>query len=285
MRAVTSALAAVLAGLTALPAGAIAADYLRGTQIDQPVSAPVFAPGFDWSGFYLGGGAGVSETKFKPGEGVQKLANHAFRNTLIGTEYNPGGWVSNLPDKRDSGSQFFGILGYNYLFGDVVLGFEADYTRSGHAYSVSDDIARRVTTSNGSVNDVFLRTNQSAKLNDYATMRLRMGWAYGRIMPFATFGGAVGRFDTRSTVDANALIVANAGLPTEQRFQTAGYPLQVGATRKNKYAFGLSAGAGVDWAVTDNLFLRAEYQIVRFAEVEGTTTTVNTGRVAAALKF
>ena len=47
----------------------------------------------------------------------------------------------------------------------------------------------------------------------------------------------------------------------------------------------MAFGGGVDWAITDNLFLRAEYQYIAFGEVEGTTTTVNTGRVAAALKF
>ena len=64
-----------------------------------------------------------------------------------------------------------------------------------------------------------------------------------------------------------------------------GYPLTVGAAKKNVYGFGLAVGAGVDMALTDNLFLRGEYQLIRFADVEGTTTTVNTARVAAGVKF
>lgn len=274
----------------ALPQAARGADYLRGSQIEQPVEAPLFGSGrFDWSGFYFGGGAGLSDTKFKPGEGLQALANYAFRNTMLGAEHNLGAWVDNLPEKRDSGAQFFGLLGYNYLFDDIVLGFELDYTRSGHSYGVSDYIARRVTTSNGSLHDVELTTNQGAKLNDYATFRLRMGWAYGRIMPYATIGGAVGRFNTTSTVKSTWYFYrtnAVTGAPEEgyaSGFEPNSPP--VGSTKKNTYSFGLSAGAGVDWALTDNLFLRAEYQIVRFAEIEGTTATVNTGRVAAALKF
>ncbi|MCV9938495.1 outer membrane beta-barrel protein [Boseaceae bacterium BT-24-1] len=273
--------------MLALPQAALGADYLRGSQIEQPIEPPpTFGGGrFDWSGFYLGGGAGVSETKFKPGEGLRTIANYAFRNTDLAAERDMGTYISNLPDKRDSGSQFFGIVGYNYLFDDVTLGIEADYTRSGHEYSVSDFIARRSALSNGNVYDWSMATNQAAKLDDYATLRLRMGWAYGRIMPFGTIGAALGRFNTNSTINANLLIVNNAGAFNETRNQAVGYPLQVGAVRKNTYAFGLAAGAGVDWALTDNLFLRAEYQIVRFAEIEGTTTTVNTGRVAAALKF
>ncbi|RXT52453.1 hypothetical protein B6S44_16885 [Bosea sp. Tri-44] len=271
----------------ALPQAAQGADYLRGSQIEQPVEPPpMFGGGrFDWSGFYFGGGAGVSETKFKPGEGLRALANSAFRNTDLAAERDMGSFINDLPDKRDSGTQFFGIAGYNYLFDDVVLGLEADYTRAGHEYRVRDFISRRSTMAAGHAYGWSMATDQAAKLNDYATLRLRMGWAAGRIMPFATIGAALGRFNTTSTIDADTTIITNPGLPTETVSQATGYPLRVGTLRKNTYAFGLAAGVGVDWALTDNLFLRAEYQIIRFAEIEGTTTTVNTGRVAAALKF
>ena len=290
MRAASiAALAPVVATacVLALPQAAQGADYLRGSQIEQPVEAPsMFGGGrFDWSGFYFGGGVGINETKFKPGEGLRNLANSAFRNTDLIAERDMGSFINDLPDKRDSGTKFFGITGYNYLFDDVVLGVEADYTRSGHEYRVTDYIARRSTMSSGRVYDWAMATDQAAKLNDYATLRLRMGWAYGRIMPFATIGAALGRFNTTSTIDADILIVNNANQANETRVRASGYPLRVGTIRKNTYAFGLAGGVGVDWALTDNLFLRAEYQIVRFAEVEGTTTTVNTGRVAAALKF
>jgi len=271
----------------ALPQAAQGADYLRGSQIEQPVEAPpMFGGGrFDWSGFYFGGGAGVSDTKFKPSEGLADLVNYPFRNSITGAEANPGSWLSDIPEKRDSGATFFGIVGYNYLFDDVVLGFEADYTRSGHSYSTGDSISRRVDLSDGSTRGITVAAEQGAKVNDYATARLRMGWAYGRIMPYATFGGAVGRFNTTSVAYVDNRFLFNAGLPNQTSLQVAGFPQTVGGNKKNVYAFGLSAGAGVDWALTDNLFLRAEYQIVRFAEVEGTTVTVNTARVAAALKF
>lgn len=276
----------------ALPQAAQGADYLRGSQIEQPVEPPpLFGGGrFDWSGFYAGGGAGVSDTKFKPDQGLGALANYAFRNTRLGSEVELGSWVGNLPEQHDSGATFFGMAGYNFLFDDVVLGFEADYTRSGHAYrSHIDPIGRLVATSDGTLNDVTLFPSQGAKLNDYATLRLRMGWAYGRIMPYATIGGAIGRFNTNSTIKSTWYLYRTnpiTGAP-EEGYATGYGPnaLPVGGPKKNVYGFGLTAGLGVDWALTDNLFLRAEYQLVRFAEVEGTTVTVNTGRVAAALKF
>jgi outer membrane immunogenic protein len=279
----------VMACSLALPQAAQGADYLRGSQIEQPVEPPPMfgSDRFDWSGFYVGGGAGISDTKFKPSKGVGDLVNYAYRNTAIAQQNNLSDLVQNLTEKQDSGATFFGFMGYNYLFGDVTLGFEADYTRSDHSYGLRDYISREYARP-GVPTDrqgISVASNQGATLNDYATARLRMGWAYGRLMPYMTVGGAVGRFNTVSEIYTDTQFRTNAGLPTESIQQIDGYPLTVGSRKKNVYAFGLSAGAGVDWALTDNLFLRAEYQIVRFAEVEGTTVTVNTGRVAAALKF
>jgi len=276
--------AAVIAELVASPA--LAADYpvLRGSQIEDVARAPDI--GINWSGFYFGGGAGVSDTKFEPGEGLQDLARFSFRNTLLGAEQDMGAFVNNLPSKRDSGATYFGFVGYNWAFGDVILGLEADYTRSGQSYSISDYIARRSTTSNGSLNDWSMTTTQGAKLQDYATARLRMGWAYGSIMPYATIGGAVGRFNTISTVTSTWHITrVNPVTGGIEDFDAAGYPLTVGGAKKNVYGFGIAVGGGVEWALSDNLFIRGEYQLIRFADVEGTTTTINTARAAAAVKF
>lgn len=284
-----AALAAILLAGAVTTDAASAADYpvLRGSQIDDAPPAPEFDSRMNWSGFYVGGGAGVSSTKFEPGNGLQNLANYAYRNTLLGSEVNMGSLVGNLPSKSDSGSTFFGFTGYNFAFGDVILGLEADYTRSNQEYLISDFIGRRSTTSDGTINDYTLTTRHGAALKDYATARIRMGWAYGRIMPFATIGGAVGRFDTTSTIDATWRFTRTNAVTgaIENNVVASGYPLRVGSTKSNVCGFGLTAGGGIDMALTENLFLRAEYQIIRFADVEGTTTTVNTGRVAAALKF
>jgi opacity protein-like surface antigen len=288
MRAGSFAASALLIGCAlGLPQAAAAADYLRGSQIEGPVEAPTFVSDqINWSGFYFGGGAGVSDTKFKSGEGLADLVNYPFRNSITGAEADPGSWLSDIPEKHDSGATFFGFTGYNVLFGDVMLGFEADYTRSSHSYSIVEPpIARRVNLSDGSTRGITVSAEQGAKLNDYATARLRMGWAYGRIMPYATVGAAVGRLNTSSVAYVDNRFLFNPGLPTETSAQVAGFPQTVGGAKKNVYSFGLSAGLGLDWAVTDNLFLRGEYQLVRFAEVEGTTVTVNTARFAAGLKF
>uniref|UniRef100_A0A9E7ZXR9 Outer membrane beta-barrel protein n=1 Tax=Bosea sp. NBC_00436 TaxID=2969620 RepID=A0A9E7ZXR9_9HYPH len=285
IRSIALMLGSTALATSLLAAPILAADYpvLRGSQIED---APPPPSRFTWDGFYFGGGAGVSDTQFKPGTGLQDLARFAFRNTTLGQQIDMGNLVNNLPSKSDSGATYFGFAGYNWAFGDAVLGFEADYTRSGHSYQIDDYIARRAVTPDGTVNDFTLTTNQGAKLDDYATARLRLGWAFGNFMPFATIGGAVGRFNTMSTVTAtNYLTQTNPVTGVISQGQANGYPLTVGATKKNVYGFGLTVGGGVDWALTDNMFLRGEYQLIRFADVEGTTTTVNTARAALGVKF
>ena len=285
IRSVALMLGSTALATSLLAAPILAADYpvLRGSQIED---APPPPSRFTWDGFYFGGGAGVSDTQFKPGTGLQDLARFAFRNTTLGQQIDMGNLVNNLPSKSDSGATYFGFAGYNWAFGDAVLGFEADYTRSGHSYQIDDYIARRAVTPDGTVNDFTLTTQQGAKLDDYATARVRLGWAFGNFMPFATIGGAVGRFNTMSTVTAtNYLTQTNPVTGVISQGQANGYPLVVGATKKNVYGFGLTVGGGVDWALTDNMFLRGEYQLIRFADVEGTTTTVNTARAALGVKF
>ncbi len=44
----------------------------------------------------------------------------------------------------------------------------------------------------GDTNDVTLTSQQTVRIHDYVTARIRLGAAYGRFLPYVTFGGAVG---------------------------------------------------------------------------------------------
>ncbi len=45
------------------------------------------------------------------------------------------------------------------------------------------------------------------------------------------------------------------------------------------------AGLGVDWAVTPSIFLRAEWEYIAFATINGINATTNTGLVGAGVRF
>lgn len=271
--AVSTAIGAIaLAAAAAAPA--LAADYpvLRGSQFDEPSPQPeMFSDAFSWSGFYIGGYAGQSQTNFRTDRGVMDLANGAFNAVSILSEISPGELVR-TGARRDRGVTFGGFAGYNMAFGDAMIGFEADYTKVDQTTTASTLEARLVST--GSIR---VASTQDATLNDYGSVRARFGYAFGRLMPYFTIGAAAGRFDTN-------IQVAAAYLDTN-RNSYFGYPRTLGGPRKDVWGYGLSMGGGVEAALTDNIVLRGEYMFTRFNNVEGVTVNLNTARVAAALKF
>lgn len=262
----------------ALPQAAQGADYLRGSQIEQPVEAPaMFGSGrVDWSGFYVGGFAGGSQSRFDTDQGITKLVEYGFRETTIGASINAAEIALARP-RRDSGAVFGAYAGYNYLFDDVIIGFEADYTRTGQETQASTLESRRVG------NEYYeVGTRQDAKLSDQFSFRARFGYSYGRLMPFFTAGLAVGRFDTNVSARLDWGTTDDAGV---RQASYRGWPRTVGGPKQDVWAFGGVIGGGIEAALTDNLILRAEYLFTRFNDVEGLTVNQNTARVGAALKF
>ena len=274
MRNPSIAAAALLAcGLSAAftISQASAADYpvLRGSQIEDtpaPPSSEYFNERFSWSGFYAGGFAGMSRTKFTPSGSTLQTQTNGLRSSLRnrqGYEVTPNPIYAN---QADSGVNFGGFAGYNFLFGDVVLGLEADYTRQDARYASANPV--RV---NGiGVNNVAATLRGGHKLTDYGSARVRFGYAWGRLMPYATLGVAVGRGDSE-------VLLTNPATPI------AGIPESV--RTRDSYLYGATIGLGLEAALADNIVVRAEYLLTRFSSFEGTVIDINNARVGAALKF
>ena len=258
-----------------LAAPTLAADYpvLRGSQIED---APPAASQFSWEGFYVGGFAGQAQSRFERDQSVDRLIDYAMLNTTIANSINVYDLTRTMP-RRDSGAMFGGYAGYNWAFGDVVMGLEADYSRIDQAAAASRLESRRVGNQYLTVG-----LNQSARINDYASLRARFGYTYGRWMPYVTFGAAVGRFDTNVSVYSDWGPTDNNGVALGSY---VGWPRMVGGPKKDVWGFGGVIGGGIEAALADNILVRAEYLYTRFNDVEGITTSLNQARVGAALKF
>jgi outer membrane immunogenic protein len=120
-----------------------------------------------WSGFYAGLNAGG-------------LFNST--NASIGENNTGGGFAGN-------GGGFSGGVqgGYNYMFGPVVLGGEVDFQGT--------TLSENVTGSAGGTN-----LNATQNLPWFSTIRARVGYPVGKIMPYVT-GGAVWGNQTLSGYD------------------------------------------------------------------------------------
>jgi opacity protein-like surface antigen len=89
----------------------------------------------------------------------------------------------------------------------------------------------------------------------------RAGYAIGQFLPYAVLGVAIGRFNYGSVIGG----------------------LFVG--KDNAFDAGFVTGLGVDWAVTPGIFLRAEWEYIAFAAVNGTRAQTNTGLIGGGVRF
>ncbi len=269
------------AGVLALTGSAAqAADYngLRGSQIEQTPQPPSdMSSDINWGGVYIGGTGGFSQSRFSTDKGVMDIANGVFNSSTALSIFNPG-QMALIPARRDSGVTFGAIAGYNMMFGDVMLGAEIDYNRVGQETKAGTFEPRQAGPER-----VITATTQNARLNDYFSARIRMGYAMGSFMPFVTGGLAVGRFDTNVSAYGDYQFQNPAGSGIYASYLS--YPKTLGGPKKDSYGYGMSLGGGLDMAVTENIIVRGEYLYTRFNDVDGITVGMNTARVAAAVKF
>ena len=278
-----------MAGLVAaagLPA--LAADYpvLRGSQIEDAPPAPsdLFGSGpTNWTGFYLGGFGGYSDTNFGVGRGAANLVANYLRQTTIEAEMNASSLL-NMPNFSKRSNTFGGFGGYNWQFGSAVVGFEADYSRYDVSGSSSDAIGRVKTLSDGYIGTIGLTGKTAARIDDISTLRIRAGYAIGEFMPFITGGLAYGRGSVTSSatiktsyVDADPTTAPDLP-PINNATET------VSSNRKNSSMLGGTVGVGVE-ALFGGLLLRAEANYVRMEAQGNVVVETTTARVGAGVKF
>ncbi|MGB6548472.1 MAG: porin family protein, partial [Xanthobacteraceae bacterium] len=63
------------------------------------------------------------------------------------------------------------------------------------------------------------------------------------------------------------------------------YSFSNSAGKTNTILYGFTVGGGVDVALTQNIFLRAEYEYIQFAPFASITAAISSARIGAGLKF
>jgi len=253
------------------PAQALADDFdvLRGS-----LSSPSY---MHWNGVNFGGQFGLSNMHTDFGNGTSSEVAYILRDSTLESEDSPSSWTT-LPATTTSGRNYGVFLGYNVQWDEIVLGFDVAYNRSSAQSDVNDSITRIVTTSDSIQHTVTIDAQASMKLVDYATFRLRTGYAIGQFLPYVFAGGAVGRFNYRTSatvtdVQDNGGVITTFGPATDSN------------NRDNAIAGGFTVGVGMDVAILPNVFLRAEYEFVGFGQVNGIRSQLNVGRIGIGMKF
>jgi opacity protein-like surface antigen len=289
-------LRAGLAALTLIlmaPAGAVAGDmpdFLRGSY------TPTYTR---WEGFYVGGQAGETFGSADFANATQSMLNYILSNTELQDQVS--GWTT-LPKGSTGAASYGGFIGYNYQWNDVVMGGELNYNHTSLKIGAADTIGPLLVTGanlpDGSTvyYNVQVASAASVAINDIMTARLRGGWTFDNFMPYGFIGLAVGRADvSRSTTLAGSTKTTTPPPTTGLGgIVIPGVPVTVplnlprdpqSQVQTGVFAYGFAAGLGVEVALMQNLFARAEWEFVEFPNISDIRVQANSARVAVGLKF
>ncbi len=227
--------------LVAVASSAMAAD-LPSRKAPEPYSPVPAMIAFSWTGFYIGANAGVG---FNNGNNNNGYTSTGFP---AGGNGNPNGNIFN-GSGNGSNASFIGggQLGYNYQFGSIVLGVETDIqgiangggNRAGGVAPIQPGVVAGVVP-------YAIGSNGNNMPSYIGTVRGRLGYAIDRALIYATggfaYGGGYGNNNVAYFNQANG-----TGVPTA---------VYGGGHSSNT---GYAVGGGVEYAVTNNWTVKAEY--------------------------
>jgi len=203
---------------------------------DMAVKAPppIASVAYDWTGFYFGGNVGWSRSTadfasmIGNGTGFYDIASLNFIDAVGTGQSSKDGFTGG------------GQLGYNWQSNNWVPGIEADFN------ALSSTVSMRGTgiTPGGST----IGFTNSLKPDWIATVRPRLGYAFDRLMVYATAGLAVMHADYAQTLTNITGGLSGSGL-----------------TSANVTRAGWSAGAGLEYGLNRNWSVTAEYLYAGFS--------------------
>jgi opacity protein-like surface antigen len=229
------------------------------------------------------------------------LTNFIYRDSVL---EGPTSALSALGKVNPQGTGFGAFVGRNYQWEDLVFGVEANYNyiRSFSGSSASSIGPLEYIFKPGAItaaNDtptftVTLTGNAAVQIKDAITFRGRAGWATGNFLPYVFGGLAVGRMDVQRTVTSattrrddisvtdafgNTTIIIGTTFPVPSQSTT------MSQQRTNNFVAGWTGGLGMEYMLWDCIFLRGEWEYIKFLQVQNTVVTLNNARFGIGYKF
>ena len=289
-------LAAVMFGAASGAQAADMPDFLRGSIPAGPVT-----PTRNWDGWYAGGQVGYSSTNMDFSQSLVGLTNFIYRDSVL---EGPTSQLSTLTKPNPQGTGFGAFVGRNYQWDDLVFGVEANYNYINKltGSSASSIGPLQYTFPPGKftpLNDtptftVTLNGKAAAQIKDAITFRGRAGWATGNFLPYMFGGLAVGRMDVERTVTSTT--TRRDDITTTDAFgnttTTIGPTLLVPSQsttqsqhRTNNFVFGWTGGLGTEYVLWNNVFLRGEWEYIKFLSVKNTVVQANNLHFGVGYRF
>jgi outer membrane immunogenic protein len=224
-------------------------------------AAPI-DPSYSWTGFYIGGTVGGAWS-------TNRVRLQAVDTGTPAQFQEDGPAVSAFGSDNLGRSNviFGGKMGYNQQFSpNWVLGIEGDISSLRFRQSVSKTGNPFLTFPGG-----FATFNTSTSTDWVATVRPRLGYSFGSLMVYGTGGVAFGNEKfSNSYAD----------------FASHGLNFGSSASAASGVRAGWTAGAGFDYALSDNWIVSAEYLHVDLGKIKASGPISDTGgTVNSALDF
>jgi outer membrane immunogenic protein len=220
---------AILAVGIGISQTALAADLSPARPAPAPYRAPVIVPIYDWSGCYLGANVGghYGWDKITTTTSVNNVGagGAAFLDGLTPVTIHPQGVIGGVQG------------GCNAQFSSFVIGFEVDADWLGGRQSRTVTVGAGAPIAAGD----FMTNEINATF--LATARARAGVALDRLLLFVTGGAAFGTIKTTDTLGT-----------------FGGAFVSTTSTTTNRT--GWTAGAGLEYAMSQNWLFKAEYLYV-----------------------
>jgi outer membrane immunogenic protein len=260
-------------------------DFLRGT---LPASS---APTRNWEGWYAGGQVGKSWTNTDYSRTAITQTNDLFRNTSLA---GPASELNVFGKVNGQSSGFGGFVGRNWQYDDVVLGVEANYNYlSSLATSTGGSIGPIQVAEPGlilapgdtAVDGVTLNGHAALRVKDEVTFRGRAGWATGGFLPYMFGGLAVGRMDVSSTISSTVNRTIFDPVTGPSSFQLPQFGLTSTIAKSNAFVAGWTAGLGFEYMLWGNIFLRGEWEYIKFMSIQNTAVSENSVHAGLGYKF
>jgi outer membrane immunogenic protein len=269
-------LAAAMLAMSVSAQAADMPDFLRGSQ--------GFTPPNSWQGFYVGGqyGYGSSDDRFS-GANTSMLSSLIANNVI--QQMGVAGWNLQLGGVSARSGGYGAFTGYNWQWDDVVAGLEMSYLHGSFGGSTS---ATAGPLAGGPLTDTFIHivtvtSSDSIGITDMATFRARAGYAYGIFLPYLFGGLALGNANISQTVSVHDQYAPTLAAAASCSTATSCYTIGADNTLHNHLIYGYTAGLGVDIKLVGGLFMRAEWEYVRYVDL--IEVNINTVRAGLGYKF
>ena len=290
--------------------GARAADMpdlpvLRGSYTDGLSKSNV-----NWDGWYVGGQIGYTSADMDFSHATKSLTNFIERNSVL---QDPISQWQTLSKNHAQSNGFGAFVGRNWQYDEIVFGVEANYNyMSSLASSSTDSMSRLIVNPAGEnppaghthTYDTTVSGSAALQVKDVTTFRGRVGWAADGFMPYMFGGLAVGRvaasrsatvsytkyddYDTTVTTQIGTDAIGNpifATTTTHNTVNLGSASQSQSELRTNSFVAGWTAGLGLEYCLWSSVFLRGEWEYVRFVSVKDISFSTNNFRLGVGYKF